>query len=134
MADKQALTYKTATLLQVLREKKEERVQKRQEAADKKKDSDATKIDQLVSLFEKYPTFFRDLVHRAESLVGDHVEKYPTVGTDDFPEAVRRMYSYADGSDEYNPDEDIDRLIRVYERAEDKEVKVDVSDEVFRYL
>lgn len=126
------LTYKTETLIATLNERLAERQREREAKAQEAAARNQKARDQIVELLDKYPSF---LVWLSGSLNTQWRVGNP--GTDAFATAIDSAYAAQDNvaaGRNYNPDEDLERLIRVYEKAEDKEVKITVNDDVFIYL
>lgn len=124
------LTYKTSTLIEVLQERLQKRVDDRAAAKAKLDEKNQKARDQVVALLDEYPSFLVWVTNQVRGNWGHDA------GSDALRETIEKTYGTKDEvpADNYDPDEDLNRLIRVYEKAEDKEVKVTVRDEVFAYL
>lgn len=129
MEDQNPLTYKRETLISALQERVSERERKRADAKKKADDRNKKVRDQLVGLLDEFPSFLISVVGVVENQWGHRP------GTEEFGENVRRTYGPSASTDDpSDPDRHIKQLIRVYEKAEDDEVKVSVNDDVYDWL
>jgi len=131
MDDKNPLTYKRETLIEVLNERLAETESKRDEQKKKADERNKKARDMVVELLDEFPSF---LVNVTNILAYHQGGRRP--GTEAFREHIENAYALRDEVEvnDHDPDSRIKRLIRVYEKAEDVEVKVTVNDEVFTYL
>lgn len=125
------LTYKRQTLIESLQERLAAREKQREDEKKKAADRNKKVRDQIVELMDKYQQFLVWISDRAL-----RVDLRP--GTEAYKEEIDRCYGLPSDRDPavspYDPDEMIKRLIRIYEKAEDDEVKVDPGDDVYNYL
>lgn len=130
MAEQKPLTYKTDTLIKALKAELKRREEERADAKKKLEEKNAATLDQLIELLKEYPTFLRDVVHQVTyRLVAGEA------GTDTWKSKVEEHYASADKPEEEQQyDEDLKKLVRVYEKAEDDTVEVHVHDTVYNYL
>jgi hypothetical protein len=124
------LTYKVEVLTEALQEELTKRQADREA---KKAELDAKNkkaVDAIVAGLAANSQFLIWLVDQATK----GVTVSPT--SDAFAEKLASIWPYGEVSatDTTDPDEDLNRLIRVYGKAEDKTVEVSVNDEVYRYL
>lgn len=127
MADREALTFKRQTVIDTLQERLAEVKREREEkvAAELAKRQEA--INHITAALQN-PQF----VVWVMRLMG----QTPDVHEDAFDRWVAETFPTpgADGRAVPNPDEAMERLIRVYEKAEDETVEVSIYDDVYRYL
>lgn len=131
MADEhKGLSYKRQTLIETLQERLQEKRDEREAAKAKAAEKNQGAIEAITEALQN-PSF---LVWAASNLRGLGVDVHDK---DAFLRKVEQTWPVGAGEGEpgfYDPDEDMKRLIRVYEKAEDDTVIVTVRDEVFNYL
>jgi hypothetical protein len=123
------LTYKRQTVVDKLKEQLAQRQEKRQKAEEERKQKNDAAIARLNEALNSTPQFLLELAGVIEYELGVRITE------EDFVTTVANRYAgQVRSHPKPDPDEDINRLIRVYESAEDDTVKVYVSDAVYRYL
>lgn len=125
---KTPLNVKRTDLIKTLEGRLEERIAARKTAQEARDAKNAEARDRIIALLGKHP----ELV----VLVSNHLDRqfgHPASEVA-LEEAVKKAYVPQDGDTTYNPDEKLERLIRVYKLASDDTVELNVTDEAFGWL
>lgn len=119
------LTYTRQTLIDSLNEELGRREQQREAAAQAQAEKNAEQLARITSALA-VPEFLDWVVNQVAYNWGGSAK------ADDLADYLRNYYGQP--TSDRDPDEGIKRMIRVYDKAEDEQVEVAVTDEVYRYL
>lgn len=125
---KTPLNVKRTDLIKTLETRLSERQAERKAAKDAADAKNAEARDRIISLLQTYPELVVFLSDRLDRQFGHTASEVA------LEEAVKEAYAAQPGEPTYNPDEKLERLIRVYKLASDDTVELNVTDEAFGWL